>query len=676
MDNNEKSRRLHAALKKFFGYDKFRPGQEDIIMSISESHNTLVVMPTGGGKSLCYQIPAIVLKGMCIVISPLIALMKDQVDALTKNGVPAAFINSTQTEQEMLEVFDNAREGKYKLLYVAPERLQSRMFLNFLTDVNISFLAVDEAHCISEWGHDFRPAYMLIYNILDIYPQLPIIALTATATPEVQEDIISQLRMREVQKFIRGFDRPNLAYQAELCYDKPTRIAEIIHESPRGSHIVYCGSRKNVEHIYEALKSNKIKALQYHAGLPDAFRKQTQEAFIKGKNSVIVATNAFGMGIDKPNVRTVIHADLTATLESYYQEAGRAGRDGLPSKCYILYNPKDRLLQEFFIKCSFPPKEEIRKVYEYFRNSETELTLDGQNAGFDIIAAAKELQIPLAMVSAVVKMFEKNSVISVKSAPSYATIQFMASLEELEEYIDTLDELRAETLENLLRAIGSEAFGQPAMFDIAGFTRKYRVKRDDLIACLRSYVFAGMVEFTQTSRSEEVAMKQAEGLDETGINFEELYTRKNNAENKLETVENFVLTRECKRNYILKYFGETDTAEPCGKCSSCEEKYIRKPAKRKPVNSRDLKTLLQVVADHDGKFAKSVLADFLVGVYSKAILAFKMDEERYFGEFEKKGDEYVAQLLVEAYRNNYIYYGSDKYHKLHLDRAGAELIED
>jgi ATP-dependent DNA helicase RecQ len=363
----------HTLLKRHFAYTSFRAGQLEIIQSIARLNDTFVVMPTGGGKSLCYQLPALMLDGTALVISPLIALMQDQVRSLDKAGIPACFINSSLGMDEIRRRLTDAREGKYKLVYVAPERLESKQFQEQAQLIPWSFLAVDEAHCVSEWGHDFRPAYLSIASANDALGRLPIIALTATATPEVQTDVVRQLRMPAPARFIRGFDRPNLNYIVEHNHDKTTRLADICAETrtkhPSGSTIVYCGSRKRVDQFTRSLNEYKIPAEPYHAGLGDSFRKAVLERFMGGQTNIIVATNAFGMGVDKPDVRTVVHCDLTLSLEAYYQEAGRAGRDGDEARCIMLYSPADRRLMDFFLQCSFPDTNLVEKMYHILYDS-------------------------------------------------------------------------------------------------------------------------------------------------------------------------------------------------------------------------------------------------------------------------------------------------------------------
>lgn len=338
-----------TTLKTHFGYDKFLPLQEDIINTVLAGRDAFVLMLTGGGKSLCYQLPALRFKGLTLVISPLIALMKDQVDSLQANGIAAAYLNSALSYEHQQEIQMQANRGEIKILYVAPERLATASFQNFLKHLHISLIAIDEAHCISEWGHDFRPDYRNLRKLREQFPNIPLIALTATATERVREDIVEQLNLKNAKQFVSSFNRSNLSYFVEPKSNSFGRLCELLEKHKGKSAIVYCFSRKNTEKISADLQAEGFDALPYHAGLDATMRRQTQEKFTRDQVSIIVATIAFGMGIDKPDVRLIVHANLPKTLEGYYQETGRAGRDGLPSECILFYSYGDKFKQDFFI---------------------------------------------------------------------------------------------------------------------------------------------------------------------------------------------------------------------------------------------------------------------------------------------------------------------------------------
>lgn len=362
---------IYNILQTYFGFTTFKPLQEKIITDVLQKKDVFVLMPTGGGKSLCYQVPSLALSGTTIVVSPLISLMKDQVDTLKQNGVKAAFLNSSLPAKEQQAVLKDLQTKKLSLIYVAPERLTREDFLDLIKSIDINFFAIDEAHCISQWGHDFRPEYRKLHVVRTTFPNVPVIALTATATPRVKEDIIKELKMPKVHIYQASFNRPNLTYRIVDKKDPFSQLYDYIQEHPVEAGIIYCFSRKTVESVTEKLQEKNIKALPYHAGLPDEVRKQNQEAFLREDTDVIVATIAFGMGIDKPNVRYVIHYNLPKTLEHYYQETGRAGRDGLPSECLFLYSYADKFSQERFLEEKENEEEkliakaQLNKVIDY-----------------------------------------------------------------------------------------------------------------------------------------------------------------------------------------------------------------------------------------------------------------------------------------------------------------------
>ena len=341
---------LRTLLKSRFGHDRFLPMQEQVIHNVLRGHNSIVLMPTGGGKSLCYQLPALCLEGLTLVVSPLIALMKDQVDALNRRGIPAGFINSAMAPDHSRRVAREARDGQLKLLYVAPERIAMPRFRQFLLGLNVGLIAIDEAHCISEWGHDFRPDYRNLQSLRADFPTLPTIALTATATERVRNDIAEVLLMNDAEHFTASFNRPNLTYTVRRKGSEFEDLVRLLADIQGGSAIVYRFSRKGTEDLALRLSERGIRALAYHAGLDNDVRRENQEKFLHDEVIVIVATIAFGMGIDKPNVRVVVHYDLPKTIEGYYQETGRAGRDGLPSECVLYYSYGDKRSQEYFIR--------------------------------------------------------------------------------------------------------------------------------------------------------------------------------------------------------------------------------------------------------------------------------------------------------------------------------------
>jgi len=412
--------RAIKTLKENFGFENFRKGQSEVIESVLSKQDTVVVMPTGGGKSLCFQLPALMFEGVTIVVSPLIALMKDQVEGLKGRGISASFINSTQSLDEQREIILSLRQNRTKLLYIAPERFRSDYFTETLKAINISLFAVDEAHCISQWGHDFRPDYLRLKNVIQEIGRPQIIALTATATPYVRADVIEQLSLKNPKAFVSGFDRPNLSIEVVHTSKEKDKIAEIknLAENHKGSGIIYTATRKAVESVMLKLRAAGLKVVGYHAGMTDRERTQAQDFFMSGKQQMIVATNAFGMGIDKPDVRFVAHFQMPGSIEAYYQEIGRAGRDGLPSICLMLFNYADKRTHDFFIEGSCPQPELIQEVYNFLLfQGESRLELSAKE-----IASMTRIKNEIAIGSALITLERAGHIERLKTAESRNSI--------------------------------------------------------------------------------------------------------------------------------------------------------------------------------------------------------------------------------------------------------------
>src|SRR5690348_12490360 len=444
-------------LHQRFGYASFRPGQERAVQSVLDGRDTLVILPTGGGKSLCYQVPALLLPKLTVVISPLISLMKDQVDALTARGIPATLVNSTLTANEVADRLARAEHGEFKLLYLAPERFDVGSAAERLRKAGVSLLAVDEAHCISEWGHDFRPSYLRINQVREQLGAPPTVALTATATPEVRRDIVRQLALRTPETVITGFDRLNLSYHVVRTRNEQQKDDALIEtlKHDDGLAIVYASTRKAVQRIAGVLERSRISAVAYHAGLDDAHRHDVQDAFMNEEVRVIVATNAFGMGIDKPNVRLVVHHAMPGTLEAYYQEAGRAGRDGKPSRCVLLHAFPDRFTHEFFIKSAYPDRAMVERVYG-------ELVRSADASGLarlspDDIAAALRGAVKGREAESALRILEQGGAIqNEQSTASRIFVRLLATPDRIKRELSGEDHLvERELLRALWRGAGS-----------------------------------------------------------------------------------------------------------------------------------------------------------------------------------------------------------------------------
>lgn len=559
-------------LKQYWGYDAFRPMQEQIIQSALDRQDTLALLPTGGGKSICFQVPALYREGMCIVISPLIALMKDQVYNLQRRGIAAAAIFSGMSSRDIDRTFDNCVFGGVKLLYVSPERLTTDMARERIQRMQVNLLAVDEAHCVSQWGYDFRPPYLQIPLLRELIPDVPILALTATATPEVVADIQEKLGFRKPNVFQQSFTRSNLAYVVRHEEGKEEKLVEILNKVA-GSGVVYARNRKKTKDLAVMLQRKGISADFYHAGLDGELRSQKQDAWIAGKTRIMVSTNAFGMGIDKPDVRTVVHTDLPDSLEAYFQEAGRAGRDGKKSYAVLLYNDSDRRNLERNFELSYPPMEYIRQVYRAL-GSYYQLALgsgQGESFDFDITRFCEVFKLEPARTYSCLKILEQAGWLTLTEAVwSPSALLLTADKETIYDYMLRQPKLDA-ILKSILRSYQG-AFQHHINIKEEQLARFLNIPAEEVIKALELMAKENILEY-QPRKDKPQIVFLLERVDPANLTIDmELYQfRKQRQEKRIRSAVAYATDDECRSKMLLAYFGETDS-RPCGVCDVCLER--------------------------------------------------------------------------------------------------------
>jgi len=552
---------LEQVLEKYYGFSQFRPGQREAIEAIIAGRDVLAVLPTGGGKSLIYQLPALMLDGITLVISPLIALMKDQVDSLVKKGLPASFINSSLSETETTLRLQEIREGKYKIIYIAPERFYNQDFMNSLKEIKVSFLAVDEAHCISQWGHDFRPSYLRLKKVVEELGRPVLAALTATATPEVKGDIMKQLEMKDPKVVVTGFARPNLNFGV-ISASAGTKIKVIVEAAERflgQSGIVYVGTRSKADDVAQALNDSGLEALVYHAGMDQSSRDWAQESFMKGEAKVIVATNAFGLGVDKKDVRFVIHHDLPPNIEAYYQEAGRAGRDGEQSLCLLLHSPQDRHLREYFIKGDNPSPTTISEIYEYLINKREEIVL----TTYSEISKSISEQAPEMAIGTGLKILEREGYISrPNDRTSGAFFKFLGTEDELRSAVSSRAKGQKLILNGLLERFSDKLYigWQVNLEELA---KLLDVKKDAILRLAKKLAETGLVEYQPPFRGTEVRIKKRVPVTDLELDYRAIEEKLSRAYGKLDEMENYVYNNKCRQSFILVYLKNQIFKEFC-----------------------------------------------------------------------------------------------------------------
>lgn len=599
-----------SILQKYWGYPDFRGIQQEIIESIGQGKDTLGLMPTGGGKSITFQVPALAMDGVCLVVTPLIALMKDQVQNLHKRGIMAAAIYSGMTRPEIVTTLENCIFGQTKLLYISPERLASELFQTKLRHIKVSFITVDEAHCISQWGYDFRPSYLNIADIKKLKPSAPILALTATATPAVIDDIQERLQFKEKNVFKMSFERKNLTYVVRPTIDKDAEMIHIL-ESVKGSAIVYVRSRKRTKEISDLLEANGIPSTFYHAGLTHSTKDIRQQRWHNDETRVMVATNAFGMGIDKPDVRMVIHYDSPDSIEAYFQEAGRAGRDGKRAYAVLLYDKRDTQKLIKRIDTNFPPKDYIIKVYEdlayYYQIAAG--SGYGHTFSFEIEKFCHIFKhYPLQAHSALVILARAQYIEYETDPESRARLMFLLNRNELYR-LDDLTQQEDALITALLRLYGS-LFVDYTFIDLGLVADYSQIPQQEIYLMLKSLSQRRILHFIPESKTPYITYTKNRELPEHMVISKEVYEdRKEEFTKRINAMIAYANdTTTCRSKMLLNYFGEKQDHD-CGRCDVCLDNNTNQVAEEKidPVKYQILNLLADKAPHHITEIARLTL---------------------------------------------------------------------
>ena len=659
---------INESLKKFFGFSEFLDGQQQAVSKIVEGRDVCVVMPTGAGKSVCYQLPALTREGYTIVISPLIALMKDQVENLVNKGIPAVFINSSLSLKEQSENMAKVIRGEAKLLYVSPERLRAKGFKQTLLNYPPACLVVDEAHCISQWGHDFRPYYTRMGEFVETFNIPQVCAFTATATPIVREDIKTQLRRDNMDVLVTGFTRPNLSFSVVDCSSsqRMSQLRKLLAQ--KEPTLIYCASRKNVDDVSAAFGIQS-----YHAGMSDKEREDAQNYFINDPCPVMVATNAFGMGIDRPDIRRVIHFNFPGSLEAYYQEAGRAGRDGEQSECIILYNYSDKFIHEFLVEMNNPGEVVTRDTWSFLQDYVRKNQLESIEISQTEIAAQIHSAKGDQQISGALKILEKNGYIERGYRhDNTGNLKVNGNLKTIyEENLNVKTQRSIFTVRVIYHFKDQLLQGVDVTYNmlsqISGLNAE-QVKR--VLRALDGNIISWTPPFNGR------AIKLAKEDKDIHIDFSEIHKKAELDREKLDTVMNYIHSRRCRQDFMIKYFGQQVDNFRCQTCDICTSKK-RSGKELRTANeaeSKILKTILKAADNHSGYIGKVKLAQVLCGSKSKQIIDSNLQYSPYYQTLDYLDQTEIIELLDALNGAGYLGRSSGKYPTITISGKGRKAI--